>query len=92
MADQAAENELSFLALVCDVLKSIEKESHDVSQKMTDLKSQLQRARECVEKMPGIQYSKTEQLKQIDVLRNQLAVKTELLQKYKHMQTFDLSQ
>ena len=58
---------------------------------MTELKNKLDKAKEYVDKMPGIQYSKTEQLKQIDVLRNQLHVKTELLEKYKNSSPFDLS-
>ncbi|XP_061175068.1 mediator of RNA polymerase II transcription subunit 9-like [Saccostrea cucullata] len=91
MAD-AGENELSFLQQIGDVLKSIDKESHDVvNQKMTELKIKLEKAREFVDKMPGIQCSKTEQLKQIDVLRNQLTIKTALLEKYKNSDQFDLN-
>lgn len=90
MAD-AGENELSFLSQITDVLKSIDKESPDVNQKMTELKIKLEKAREFVDKMPGIQCSKTEQLKQIDILRNQLTYKTELLEKYKKSDQFDLN-
>lgn len=70
---------------------SIDKESHDVNQKMTELKTKLEKAREFVDKMPGIQSSKTEQLKQIDILRNQLTIKTALLEKYKNSDQFDLN-
>lgn len=71
---------------------SLEKDPHDVTTKMTELKNHFQKARECVEKMPGIQCSKSEQLKQIDVLRSQLTIKTELLQKYKSYGVFHLTQ
>merc|ERR1712150_350704 len=92
MSELPGESELSFLSLICDVLKSLEKDPHDVTTKMTELKNHFQKARECVEKMPGIQCSKSEQLKQIDVLRSQLTIKTELLQKYKSYGVFHLSQ
>ncbi|VDI75011.1 mediator of RNA polymerase II transcription subunit 9 [Mytilus galloprovincialis] len=85
------EQELNFLPLISDLLKSVEKESGDVNTKMTELKTKLDKAREFVEKMPGIQQSQSEQIKQIDILRNQLTVKTALLEKYKSMDKFDLS-
>lgn len=68
---------------------SIEKDSHEVNQKVTDLKLQLQKARETLDKMPEIQYSKGEQLQQIDILRQQLTSKTELLKKYKDISNFE---
>ena len=57
---------------------------------MTDFRNQLLKARECVEKMPGIQYSKQDQLKQIDILQKQLKTKTQLINKYKSMENFDM--
>lgn len=57
---------------------------------MLDFRNQLLKARECVEKMPGIQYSSKDQLKQIDVLQRQLATKTQLIQKYKTMEPFEV--
>ena len=59
---------------------------------MMDFRNQLLKARECIEKMPGIQYSRQDQLKQIDILQQQLTTKTQLIQKYKSMNSFDLSQ
>ena len=56
---------------------------------MMDFRNQLLKARECIEKMPGIQYSRQDQLKQIDVLQQQLNTKTQLIQKYKTMENFD---
>ena len=70
---------------------SIERDPRDVNQKMTDFRNQLLKARECVEKMPGIQYSKQEQLKQIEILQKQLTTKTQLINKYKSLENFDLS-
>lgn len=84
-----AENELNFLPYIYDIIKSIERDSRDVNQKMLDFRNQLLKAREVVEKMPGIQYSRQDQLKQIDILQQQLTTKTQLIQKYKSMPTFD---
>lgn len=74
---------------------SIEKDSPDlnqVNQKLNELKTQFQKARECVDKMPGIQYSKEEQLKRLSILHKQLELKTQLLQKYKTKGTFEINQ
>ncbi|XP_025082546.1 mediator of RNA polymerase II transcription subunit 9-like [Pomacea canaliculata] len=89
-----AENELNLLPAVYDVIRSIEKESPDlnqVNQKLNELKTQFQKARECAEKLPGVQYSKEEQLKRVAVLHKQLELKTKLLQKYKSKGSFDIS-
>lgn len=86
-----AENELSFLPIIYEIIRSIEKDSHDVHQKITDLKNRLQRGRELVEKMPGIQHTKEDQMKRIDVLRKQLITKCELIKKYKNFPSFNLS-
>ena len=56
---------------------------------MLDFRNQLLKARECVEKMPGIQYSSKDQLKQIDILQQQLTTKTQLIQKYRSMEPFE---
>jgi len=67
---------------------SVERDSYDINTKITDLRTKLQNAREQVEKLPGIDFSKEEQERQIDILRKQLATKVELLRKYKN---FDFS-
>uniref|UniRef100_A0A0L8HKX1 Mediator of RNA polymerase II transcription subunit 9 n=1 Tax=Octopus bimaculoides TaxID=37653 RepID=A0A0L8HKX1_OCTBM len=72
-------------------LHIIEKDSHDVHQKVTDLKNRLQRGREIVDKMPGIQHTREEQMKHIEVLRKQLITKCDLIKKYKNFHTFNLS-
>lgn len=61
-----------------------------MNQKMIDFRNQLLKARECIEKMPGIQYSSKDQLKQIDILQQQLTTKTQLIQKYKSMAPFEI--
>lgn len=80
-----------FTLFFLSCLDSIEKDSHDVHQKITDLKNRLQRGRELVEKMPGIQHTKEDQMKRIDVLRKQLITKCELIKKYKNFPSFNLS-
>ncbi len=70
---------------------SVEKDSHDITQKINDLRGKLQKSREQIEKLPGIDYNKEEQEKQIEVLRQQLASKTELLRRYKNLANFDLT-
>ena len=71
---------------LCVCVCSIEKDSPDlnqVNQKLNELKAQFQRARESVEKLPGTQYSKEEQLRRVAILHKQMELKTNLLQKYK---------
>ena len=72
------------------VFCSIEKDSHDVTQKINDLKVKLQKGREQVDRLPGIDYSKDDQVKHMEILRKQLVSKTELLKKYKNMCNFNL--
>ncbi|KAH3869333.1 hypothetical protein DPMN_032496 [Dreissena polymorpha] len=83
-----ADNELNFLPYIYDIIKSIDRDSRDVNQKIIDFRNQLLKARECVEKMPGIQYSRQDQRKQIEILQKQLTQKTHLIQKYKSLQPF----
>ncbi|XP_076450159.1 mediator of RNA polymerase II transcription subunit 9-like [Babylonia areolata] len=85
-SNSPAENEFNLLPPVYDVIRSMEKDSPDlnqVNQKLNELKAQFQRVRESVEKLPGTQYSKEEQLKRVAILHKQMELKTQLLQKYK---------
>jgi len=50
---------------------------------VAELKAKLQLAKEQIAKLPGIDYSKEEQERQLELLRQQLVIKTELLKKYK---------
>ncbi|GAB1605757.1 mediator of RNA polymerase II transcription subunit 9-like [Argonauta hians] len=85
------ESELSFLHIIYEIIRSIEKDSHDVPQKVTDLKNRLQRGREIVDGMAGIQHTREEQMKHIEVLRKQLITKCDLIKKYKNFHSFNLS-
>ena len=77
------------ILLVPDPLKSpiflcsVDKDSHDITAKVNELRNKLQRAREQIEKLKGIEYSQEEQKRQVEVLRKQLISKTDLLRKYK---------
>ncbi|XP_013776110.1 mediator of RNA polymerase II transcription subunit 9-like [Limulus polyphemus] len=88
-----------FLPLIYDIIRSIERDSHDgsqkrenydSSQKVQELKQKLQQCRDQIQKLPGIEYSREEQLKRLESLRKQLALKRELLLKYKNMCHFDI--
>lgn len=89
-AASAADNELNILPHVYEVLKSIENDSPDVIQKkMGDLENQFQKAQECIERLPGTQYSQEEQLRLKAVLQQQLILKTEMLMKFKTGSQFE---
>lgn len=87
----ASENELNILPYVYEVMKSIEKDTSDVAQKMIELKSQFQRARECIDRLPGTQNSQEEQLRVKSILHQQLIVKTKLLLDFKSGSNFQFS-
>lgn len=82
----------------CPFFGSIEKDPHDPNQKrdsydsavkIQELRGKLQLCRDLIHKLPGVDYSREEQLRKVDALRNQLARKRELLIKYKSMCHFD---
>ena len=56
--------------------------------KVNELQKKLENMREFVDKLPGIDLSKEEQQRQMEVLRQQLITKTELLKKYKNIDKF----
>lgn len=92
-------SDFDFLSIVYDIIKSVEKEGQDNTQKLKDsaeagnrvveLQRKLDHAREVVRKLPGIELSKEEQLQQIDLLRKQLGLKRDLLSKYRSLTSFD---
>lgn len=61
-----------------------------MSLKVNELQKKFQQMREQIESLPGIDLSREEQLRQMEVLRQQLAIKTELLRKYKDTDRFDI--
>lgn len=81
--------DVNFLSLIYEIIRSVEKDSHDVSQKVSDLSRRFEQCRYQITKLPGIELSKAEQLQQIDILRKQVILKNELLQKYKTLCHFE---
>ncbi|CAL1588297.1 unnamed protein product [Knipowitschia caucasica] len=80
----------SFLPLVHDILKCMDKDSQDVHQELAKLKSKIQDAREQISNMPGIDCSPVEQQQQLCTLREQVRTKNQLLHKYKGLCMFDV--
>ncbi|KAK2585783.1 hypothetical protein KPH14_010388 [Odynerus spinipes] len=66
------------------------KESQDTSHKILELQKKLDSARAQIKRLPGIEYSKEEQLQKLETLRKQLRLKRELLLKYRNMCTFEV--
>ncbi|XP_046680498.1 mediator of RNA polymerase II transcription subunit 9 isoform X3 [Homalodisca vitripennis] len=64
-------------------------QSQDISQKVIELHNKLEQAKKQVRRLPGVEYSKEEQLEKLETLRKQLRLKRELLQKYRNMYLFD---
>lgn len=69
---------------------SMDKDSQDVHQELTKLKTKIQEAREQISNMPGIDTSPAEQQQQLATLREQVRTKNQLLQKYKSLCMFDV--
>lgn len=87
------------LHLIYDIIRSIERDSHepnqkrdtyDSAQKIQELRNKLQVCRDLIEKLPGIDLTQEEQLRKVEALRKQLIRKRELLIKYKSMCHFDM--
>ncbi|CAD5113544.1 DgyrCDS2705 [Dimorphilus gyrociliatus] len=83
--------DVNFIPLVYEILKSVDKDSGDVTNRVTDLKNKIQRAKEQVEKLPGIDQCPEEQAKQLEVIRKQLDLKVELLKKLRNFSITPLS-
>ncbi|XP_071536522.1 mediator of RNA polymerase II transcription subunit 9 isoform X4 [Panulirus ornatus] len=86
----AEEIDVDFLPVIYQYLRCLEKEPTDLnrvsqesSQKVLELQRKIQTAREQVRKLPGVEYSREEQLRRLEALRKQLALKKCLLLKYK---------
>uniref|UniRef100_A0A182T6W3 Mediator of RNA polymerase II transcription subunit 9 n=1 Tax=Anopheles maculatus TaxID=74869 RepID=A0A182T6W3_9DIPT len=88
--------EIEILPVVYDIVRSVEKdpidntakqkESAECSQKVLELQRTLENARSTIRKLHGIEYSKEEQLRRLESLRKQLALKQQLIKKYKNVQ------
>ncbi|XP_048408762.2 mediator of RNA polymerase II transcription subunit 9 [Stegostoma tigrinum] len=84
------QEDCSFLPIVHDIIKCMDKDSQDVHQELNKLKTKLQETREIILAMPGIDLSPEQQHLQLQNLRDQVRTKNELLQKYKSLCMFDI--
>ncbi|KAE8578833.1 hypothetical protein XENTR_v10023786 [Xenopus tropicalis] len=89
-AEEEEEEEYTFLPLVHDIIKCMDKDSQDVYQELNELKSKFQAMRKLVGNMPGIDLSPEEQQRHLQSLREQVQTKNELLQKYKSLCMFEI--
>ncbi|XP_076207523.1 mediator of RNA polymerase II transcription subunit 9 [Aptenodytes patagonicus] len=85
-----AQEEFSFLPLVHDIIKCMDKDSQDVHQVLNELKNKFQETRKLISSMPGIGVSPEQQQQQLQNLREQVRTKNELLQKYKSLCMFEI--
>ncbi|KAM6114045.1 mediator of RNA polymerase II transcription subunit 9 [Pterocles gutturalis] len=85
-----AQEEFSFLPLVHDIIKCMDKDSQDVHQVLNELKNKFQEMRKLINSMPGIGVSPEQQQQQLQNLREQVRTKNELLQKYKSLCMFEI--
>ncbi|XP_036702699.1 mediator of RNA polymerase II transcription subunit 9-like [Balaenoptera musculus] len=74
-----AEENCSFLPLVHNIIKCMDKDSPDVHQDLNALKTKFQEMRKVVSAMPGIHLSPERQQQQLHRLREQVRTKNELL-------------
>lgn len=94
------EVDIEFLPLIYEIIRGVERDPHDttqknresqdVSQKVLELQKKFEEARNQVRRLPGVEYSKEDQLLKLETLRKQLHLKKELLLKYRTMCTFEI--
>ncbi|XP_077280321.1 mediator complex subunit 9 [Temnothorax americanus] len=92
--------DVEILPLIYEIIRSVEKDPHDTTQKakesqdtshkILELQKKLDSARLQIKRLPGIEYSKEEQLQKLETLRKQLRLKRELLLKYRNTCTFEI--
>ncbi|TRY61626.1 hypothetical protein TCAL_04404 [Tigriopus californicus] len=99
----ATQIDTDILPVLHDIVRTIEKESLDVSQKSRDsleasqkvavLHKKFEAMRTGIYGLSGIENSPKEQLKQLEILREQLRMKKKLIHKYKelNLKVFGLS-
>ena len=54
--------------------------------KVLELQKRFESVRKQIRQLPGIDYNKEEQLQRLDILRNQLQLKQQLIKKYRNTQ------
>ncbi|XP_076844010.1 mediator of RNA polymerase II transcription subunit 9 [Brachyhypopomus gauderio] len=80
----------SFLPLIHDIIKCMDKDNQDVHQELNKLRTRIQDTRERILAMPGIDASPEVQQHELRTLRDQVRTKNQLLQKYKGLCMFDI--
>lgn len=90
---------IEILPVVYEIIRSVEKDHHDntaktresqdCSLKVLELQKRLDQARADIRLLPGIEFSKEQQLNHLEALKTQLKLKQELLQKYRYLYPFD---
>ncbi|XP_053220938.1 mediator of RNA polymerase II transcription subunit 9 [Podarcis raffonei] len=84
------QEDYSFLPLVHDIIKCMDKDSQDVHQVLNELRTKFVEVRKVVQTMQGISVSPEQQQLQLQSLREQVKTKSELLQKYKSLCMFEI--
>ncbi|KAJ7305970.1 hypothetical protein JRQ81_010336 [Phrynocephalus forsythii] len=84
------QEDYSFLPLVHDVIKCMDKDSPDVHQVLNELRTKFVEMRKLVKALQGIGASPEQQQLQLQNLREQVKTKSELLQKYKSLCMFEI--
>ena len=92
---EAKDVNVELLPLVHDIIRVIEKDgndqgqrardSHEASQKILELSKKVEKMREDIYRLPGIEVSKEEQLLKLQSMKKQLQMKKELIAKYKEL-------
>ena len=92
---EAKDVDVELLPIVHDIIRALEKESSDPSQrsrdsmeaqqKIVELNKKVEKVREDIYRLPGIETSKEEQLAKMQNLKQQLKMKKELISKYKEL-------
>uniref|UniRef100_A0A8D0BPU2 Mediator of RNA polymerase II transcription subunit 9 n=1 Tax=Salvator merianae TaxID=96440 RepID=A0A8D0BPU2_SALMN len=79
------EDNYSFLPLVHDIIKCMDKDSQDVHQVLNELRTKFVEMRRVIKTMQGIGVSPEQQQIQLQNLREQVKTKSELLHKYRSL-------
>ncbi|KAH8401487.1 hypothetical protein KR009_005865 [Drosophila setifemur] len=85
--------DIEILPIIYDIVRCVEKdplenavklrESTDCIHKIFELQKRFDSARDQIRQLPGIDYNKEEQQQRLELLRNQLKLKQQLIRKYK---------
>ncbi|XP_044289581.1 mediator of RNA polymerase II transcription subunit 9 [Varanus komodoensis] len=84
------QEDYSFLPLVHDIIKCMDKDSQDVHQVLNELRTKFVEMHKLIKTLQGIGVSPEQQQLQLQNLREQVKSKSELLQKYKSLCMFEI--